>query len=437
MKKLLISLGLMSLSVSAIATVKIEEELYIMGQRPDVVKELIVAGSVEVDHVTSEGFELYGSKGLAQYLDEKGIPYFDMKEMNKAAFADYPTHAEITAKLQAAAAKYPHIMQLTSIGKSVRGKDLWVMKISDNVRADEVEPEFKYISSMHGDEITGRELTVSMIEEIGAKYGSNAEVTNLVNNSEIYIMPSMNPDGSERKQRGNANGIDLNRNFPDISSGNGASIAGREIENQHVMRWQASRKFSLSANFHGGTIVANYPWDSKYDRHPMDAFVQELSLAYADLNPEMRSSSEFPHGITNGADWYVVRGGMQDWSCFFYNDLQITLEVSHTKYPRYDDIPGFYRSNRDSMFNYMKQVHRGAGVKFKRSNVAGTVAVRQVSPVAKNLGTFAFSGSEFYKVMPEGQYSLSVTENGKRTQVVNVIVEKDKIFANGNYTVLE
>ncbi len=436
MKKILFSMALASVALSASATVKIQEELYIMGERPEVVRDLITAGSVEVDHVTSEGFELYGSKGLSKYLDEKGIAYFDMKAMNKAAFADYPSHAEITAKLQAAAAKYPNIMQLTSVGKSVKGKDLWVMKISDNVKSDEVEPEFKYISSMHGDEITGREMTVSLIEEIGAKYGKDAELTALVDNTEIFIMPSMNPDGSERKQRGNANGVDLNRNFPDISSSNGTSMAGREIENQHVMKWQAGRKFSLSANFHGGTIVANYPWDSKYDRHPMDAFVQELSLAYADLNPEMRASSEFPHGITNGADWYVVRGGMQDWSCFFYNDLQITLEVSHTKWPNYADIPGFYKSNRNSMVNYMKQVHRGAGIKFKRPNVSGTVTVKQISP-AKDMGTYAFSGSEFFKVMPEGTYSYTVTEKSKAAKTITVTVERDKVFPNGNYITLE
>jgi hypothetical protein len=289
---------------------------------------------------------------------------------------------------------------------------------------------------MHGDEITGREMTVSLIEEMVAKYGSDSEITELINNSEIYIMPSMNPDGSERKQRANANSTDLNRNFPDLSA-NGTAMAGIEIENQHVMKFQAGRKFSLSANFHGGTIVANYPWDSTYDRHPLDGLVQELSLGYAELNPEMRNSREFPQGITNGADWYVVKGGMQDWSCFFYNDLQITLEVSHTKWPSYSDIPGFYVSNRDSMINYMKQVHRGAGFKIKRPNISGTVSIKQLSPVKTDMGSYAFSSSEFYKVLPEGQYSYKLTEKNKVAQEITVFIERDKVFSNGNYTVVE
>lgn len=437
MKKILFSLALAGLASVSQATVIIEEELYLLGQKPEVVRALITSGSVEVDHVTSEGFELYGSKGLSKYLDSRNIPYVDMKAMAKSMLADYPTHAQIQAKMVAAANRHPAIMKLISIGKSVKGKELLVMKISDNVNVDEVEPEFKYISSMHGDEITGRELTVFLIEEMGAKYGSDAEITQLVNNTEIYIMPSMNPDGSEKKQRGNANNVDLNRNFPDISNPNGNTTAGRQLENQYVMAFQASRKFSLSANFHGGTIVANYPWDSTYDRHPLDAFVQELSLIYSESNPEMRNSTEFKNGITNGADWYVVKGGMQDWSSFFYNDLQITLEVSHQKYPSYNDIPGFYKSNRDSMINYMKMVHNGAGFKVKRPNISGTVAIKQLSPVVKNLGSYAFSKSEFYKVMPAGEYSYSITEKNKATQEIRVFIERDKVKANGNYAVIE
>ena len=70
--------------------------------------------------------------------DERGVPHFNMKSLTKSVLADYPSHDEITAKLKAAVAKRPEIMQLFSIGKSVRGKELWVVKISDNVKVDEV-----------------------------------------------------------------------------------------------------------------------------------------------------------------------------------------------------------------------------------------------------------------------------------------------------------
>lgn len=435
--KLQIALIFLILSFSAAARVRIEEELYIPGRGPEVIRELIRVGSVEIDHVTSEGFEVYGSKGLSQYLEQRNILHFDMLKMKAQALVNYPTFLDITQKLKAAAARYPRIMRLMSIGRSVSGRDLWVMKISDNVESDETEPEFKYISSMHGDEITGRELTVRFIEEIGERYGRDGEITALVNNTEIYIMPSMNPDGSEMKRRANANGVDLNRNFPDMTRDRESTPRGREIENQHVMQFQASRKFALSANFHGGTIVANYPWDSIYDLHPLDNLVQEFSQGYAERNPEMRNSREFPGGITNGAKWYVVRGGMQDWSYVWHNDLQITIELSHEKWPNYSQIPGFYQSNRDSMVYFMKEVHRGAGFKINRPNIQGVVTI-QDERTRMNYGTYAFSGSEFYKVLPEGLYSFWVKENAAATpKLVRVSVEKDIIRPNGNFQLLD
>jgi hypothetical protein len=247
----------------------------------------------------------------------------------------------------------------------------------------------------------------------------------------------MNPDGSDLKQRANAKFVDLNRNFPDIIRDTDSRPQGRQLETQHVMNFQAQRKFSLSANFHGGTIVANYPWDSKYDLHPLDSLVKKFSQGYADLNPEMRSSTEFPGGITNGAQWYVVRGGMQDWSYNWYNDLQITLELSHLKWPNYSEIPGHYRDNRDSLIQYMKYIHHGAGIKLLTPKTYGKVEVTQIAPVMKNFGTFTFKDSEFYKVLPEGEYSFTILRNNKRKKKVSLTVNSKQISSNGNYVLVE
>lgn len=430
------SLFIFLISFSSFATVKIHEEAYVLGQNPEVVRELVETGSVIIDHVTSEGFEVYGNHGLLNYLDKKNIPYLDTQSMKQNSAQGYPNFEEMSEKLKSLAARYPGIAQLFSIGKSVNGKDLWVMKISDNVEVDEVEPEFKYISSMHGDEITGRELSVRLIEEILEKYGKDTSITDLVNNTEIFIMPSMNPDGSEMKRRSNAKYTDLNRNFPDITRDRESHSKGREVEVQAVMKFQEERQFSLSGNFHGGTVVANYPWDSKYDLHPFNDLLRELSLGYAELNPEMRNSREFTGGITNGAQWYVVRGGMQDWSYNWHNDLQITFELSHKKWPNYSEIPTHYENNRESLLYFMKQIHQGVGFKLEREGVEGTVRIKQTSPVQKDLGNYGFKKSEFYKVLPEGEYVFEVSDKDKGVQVLNLRVEKDQIRPNGNFSLL-
>lgn len=385
-----------------------------------------------IDHMSERGFELYGPKGTKKWLDQIGASYVNLST-NKQDLTGYPTYEEITAELKGLAAKYPQIMKLSSIGKSVEGRELWVIKISDNVETDEVEPEFKYISSMHGDEITGRELTRFWVKDILEGYGKDQKITDLVNNSEIFVMPSMNPDGSEKRTRGNANYVDLNRNFPDWTSASTVLEAPTQPETQAVMDFQKSRQFSLSANFHGGAVVVNYPWDATYERHPLDSLLQEMSLAYADLNSEMRNSGEFDRGITNGADWYLVKGGMQDWSYYFYNDLQVTIELSNQKWPSYSRIPSYYQDNKESMFKYAEYVHQGAGFKL-RLKTNGVVKIQKLekSGSLKNVGVFGFTGGEFYKILDPGKYVFTL-KVGKYMTSFYPVVEANKIFENGNY----
>ncbi len=428
MKKLL-SLPLALLPFMAIAA-PIEEELFVLGSHPELVRELARHPDLSVDHVHEEGFEVYGPRGLSELLEERGVSFFDMAQTrSKDDNTDYPAFEQVRAKLQDLAARFPSIARLETIGRSVQGRELLVLKISDNVGRDEVEPEFKYISSMHGDEITGRELTLRLAEEMLSSYGRDRQITDLIDNTEIYIMPSMNPDGSTARRRANANGYDLNRNFPEFVRRDPNTPAGRQVEVQAIMAFQASRNFSLSANFHGGAVVVNYPWDSRYEAHPLEDMIKDLSLEYANLNAPMRASTEFRGGIVNGADWYIVEGGMQDWSYIWHNDLQVTIELSDIKWPSYALIPNFYRDNRASMLRYAELVHQGAGVKLSDRSAEGRVVI--TDQAGRSLGSFGFQRGEFYKVLPAGSYVFEVTSAGQ-TRRVNVRVD-DRIAANGNF----
>lgn len=416
----------------------IEEELFIDNPSDSLVQIIGQHPELTIDHRDEHGMELYGPKGTKAWLDMIQVEYEDLalKEgHHEKDFQDakYPTFEEIEKFLKDTVAKNPKIAKLFSIGKSVEGRDLWVVKISDNVELDEAEPEFKFISSMHGNEITGRELTQFFIKDVIEGYGVDSKITNLVNNTEIFIMPSMNPDGSLRKQRGNARGFDLNRDFPDWTRGDVNSTKSRQPETIALMNFQKRRQFSLSANFHGGAEVVNYPWDSTYDLHPFDNLVKELSLAYAEENPSMRSSNRFPGGVTNGAKWYVLHGGMQDWSYFWHNDLQVTIELSIQKWPNYNDIPSFYKSNKDSMLVYLESIHQGAGFSLK-SKVSGRVQISKVEGARKiDRGQYGFSSGEFYKVLPEGEYEFQIQRSGSMTKEVHTIMVDSNIQPNGNY----
>jgi hypothetical protein len=312
-----------------------------------------------VDHVSAAGFELWGPKGLGQWLKNSQVRTSSLQQVFRSTQSGYPTHDQLTQDLKNIAANHPGLAKMFSIGKSTQGRDLWVMKISKNVQTDDNRPEFKYVANMHGDEIVGREMMVLLIKDLLENYGKDSAVTKLVDTTQIYILPSMNPDGATAVTRYTADYVDLNRSFPDWSTSDNLNTPqGRAIETQAMMAWEKSRHFVLSANFHGGAEVVNYPWDSMAQPHPLDAQVKALSLAYANLVPYLRNSTSFQNGITNGWAWYQINGGMQDWSWYYHRDLQLTIELSETKWPDYSSVGGYYQANRAALLDFIAQAQK-------------------------------------------------------------------------------
>jgi carboxypeptidase D len=115
--------------------------------------------------------------------------------------SQYHNYEEITNLFRDLNSTYPHLARLHSIGKSVQNRSLWVLEISENVSNRSLgEPMFKYVANMHGDETVGRELMVFLAQYLLKNYGLDARVTNLVNTTDIFLMPSLNPDGYESSQ---------------------------------------------------------------------------------------------------------------------------------------------------------------------------------------------------------------------------------------------
>jgi len=318
----------------------------------------------------------------------------------------YHNYAQMTAFLDSIHALYPAITKKISLGKSVQNRDLWAFLVTDNPDSIENEAEVRLAANIHGDETVGRELCLAMIDSLTKVYGSVAAVTNLVDTREIWFMPSLNPDGYELDQRYNANGLDLNRNFPvpDGSIGEDGTY-NIEIENQKFIGFWSGKHAVLSLNYHGGALVANYPWDYTVIRCPDDTLAKEVSLGYSRLNPPMYASAVFDSGVTNGWDWYYVYGSLQDWSYHVTSCLDITMEIG-TKWPSASSLPSYWADNREGMLYFIRQAGWGVQGIVTDSLTGLPINWASVTPFGIDKSVYTDTIGDYHRMLMTGQYDL-------------------------------
>ncbi|XP_018111458.1 carboxypeptidase M isoform X2 [Xenopus laevis] len=358
----------------------------------------------------------------------------------------YHDNKAVENYLKAINKNYSSITYLHSIGASVAGNQLWVLVIGLHPSHHMIGiPEMKYVANMHGNEVVGRELMLHLIEYLVTSYKTDMVISQLINNTRIHIMPSMNPDGFDASVqdcygiigRTNKNGYDLNRNFPDAFDLNPNPI---QPETRAVMDWINNENFVLSANFHGGAVVASYPYDNANSENneisPDNDFFKNLATLYATNHANMHQGVQclntaiFPNGITNGYLWYPVRGGMQDYNYIYGQCFEITIELSCCKYPDASMLSEFWSENKVALIEYIKQVHKG--VKGQVFDLLGypipnaIVEVKDrnhIKPYKTN------SNGEYYLLLLPGVYTVIVSASGVSTlQTVN-IKESQNLYA--------
>jgi len=228
-------------------------------------------------------------------------------------------------------------------------------------------------------------------------------------------MPSLNPDGFEKASEGhcyqvdgggigraNANNVDLNRNFPDQfhdGTDHDSLVKGREPETLAAMKFIASNPFVLSGNLHGGSVVASYPfddhpngspWKSLYSASPDDLVFRQLATAYASNHATMKTGhvcedDDFENGITNGAKWYDVPGGMQDFNYIHSNCFEVTFELSCCKYPKATELAKEWSQNKESLLQFMEATHWGihgvvVDTETKKASLSGVYRSKRDQP---------------------------------------------------------
>ena len=410
----------------------------------------LTKNKIDIDSVKKETILVWINENEFNWIKSKGwvvkwIPneakiYRDkLKEEtqdSKNPMKDYHTYDEMVAELENHTTSYPNLCRLESIGKSVQGRDLWFMKITDNPDVEEAEPEFKYISTMHGDEVVGMEMCLYLIDYLLSEYETNSRIKSLVDETEIWIMPLMNPDGFEAGSRSNANGIDLNRNFPDRVIG----LPEEKIqpETQAIMDFGEAHSSVMSANFHTGALLVNYPYDSTFypheDYHPdwytpdNDVFVNH-SLEYSIHNQPMYENTNpyigTVNGIVNGITWYIAEGGMQDYNYVWLGCNEVTIELSYSDMVPVEQLSKYWDNNRESMLSYMEKVHTGVrGI--VTDSFTGEPLEAEIQVEGRDHKVYSDGDvGDYYRLLLPGTYNLIFEAEGYPSKTVSDVIVND------------
>lgn len=359
--------------------------------------------------------------------------YSEMMAWNK-----YPKYATYLAMMDSFQRKFPNLCHIDTILAATPGSHkILAAHICPNVHAPNSNPQFYYGSTIHGDEVTGFGLMLRLIHYLLNNYGNDDAVTELMNHLNIWICPLENPDGTYRTSnnnlgssptstRANRGGYDLNRSYPHPLE----TVNQLQPEVAAMTRFAAAHHFVMSAEFHGGAEVANYPWDTwetSEKKHSDDVWWKMVARRYAD-SAQRYSNNYFrdeQNGITNGGDWYVIYNSRQDYMNYYQFCREITLEISTTKAPRSSNLPTYWNYNRAAFLALMEEATFGLHGTVIDANTQQPIEAQLFIDGHDSLNAHCFSHlpfGDFHRPLKAGAYTLTISAEGYCPQTATVTI---------------
>jgi PKD repeat protein len=434
------------------------EKLY--EDRPEVYFRLVITDPsvvmklsrlISIDEVNEDGITAYANTAQFAQLRSLGfepelllppslletVAMTDLQsERSVFEWDAYPTYEAYVQLMQDFENDYPEHCQVFNFGTLNSGRELLMARINNGDAS--VKPKFLYTSSMHGDETTGYVLMLRLIDYLLSKYGTDPRVTSLMDNVDIFINPLANPDGTyysgnhtvNGSIRGNANGIDLNRNYHDPEDGPHPDGYAYQAETMAFMELAEQFQFVMSANFHGGAEVVNYPWDTWSRLHADDAWWVQVSREYADSAQFYSPSgylTDLNNGITNGYAWYSISGSRQDYMNYFAQCREVTLEISDIKTLPANQLPAFWNYNKASLLSYLERAMYGV-----QGTITDAVSGDPIEAMVSisgydvdNSQVYSSLDDGFYhRILHSGSWDITFSAEGYYPQTILVTLEE-------------
>lgn len=376
-------------------------------------------GNIFRAYVTPEEYNLMKEDGLTAFvvipnLNNHYRNFWD----NPLVPPGYYTYEQIISIADSLAANYPSICKKEIWGNSVAGRQLAVLKISDNAAINEDEPEIMFDGGIHGDEVGGSQNVIMFARELCKSYGSDVTITELVDTREIFLFLMVNPDGRVSMSRYNQNGVDCNRDNGYMWDGEGYSpSAVSQPETRALRNGLLEHNFTCYTNFHSGIEIISCPWSYR-PQAPRD-YEHILMLAAAYSN-----ASGYAGGLQFGQGYnimYPINGSTKDFQYGSLGHAGWSIEISTDKQPPSSQIQYFYNLNKPAMLEIIRQC--GWGVSgtvtdsLTGSPVQATIWVNSFYPVFTDPAV-----GDYHKFLAPGTITVTVTANGYKQKTLTGIV---------------
>jgi len=397
-----------------------------------------VDGNVVTAYANNKDFACFMKLGYEVTLQTppsmlEKVAMWDGSNRAEYDWDSYPTYQAYEDMMFEFQTNHPDKCEIITLGTLPSGRKIMIAHLNNGT--GEGKPKFLYTSTIHGDETTGWILMLRLIDYL-LENPDEPEVQTVMNNIDLYIGPNANPDGTYHggnntvngATRENANGIDMNRNYADPHGSPHPDGYEYQTETQWFMDFAAEIPFVMGANYHGGAEVMNYPWDNTYTFHADDAWYQMICHEYADLTHQVNPNymNDYNNGITNGAQWYMIGGGRQDYMNGYAQCRELTIECSNTKLPSGSQLPNFWNYNKESIFAFMNQclygIHGTVTDKANNQPLNATITITNHDDAFSVVESHLPAG-DYHRPIKGGTYDVTYACNGYYPQTFTITVD--------------
>lgn len=152
-----------------------------------------------------------------------------------------------------------------------------------------------------------------------------------------------------------------------------------------------------------------------------------MASVYSRSHYNMSRSEEFPGGITNGALWYPIYGGMQDWNYIHAGCFELTLEISDNKWPNAVELPTLWEFNKMSMLNLVASLVK-TGVHGRIfSSGSGKPLPASISITGLNYTVEAgLTFADYHRLLAPGEkYEVTAIMPGYKSKSTHILLDEE------------